>query len=242
MLKFSRLTASGDIAKAYVGEIKKLWYIHEDLLCERSEYFKRAFQSGFKEGQEKEIYLAELDAEAFGQFVDWVYGVPLRVTVPTIGHSDAPSATELDQGLLFCKIYAAAQYLCMENLQNDAMDMYFSYVRSTQNISSITWYVANVHVEYIYSNTNRPSPMHDFMARAVANAILKGSMTGHWDSVIEQCPAFAIEVLSNIPKIQRRGEQDVLELPRCTFHVHEYTAKCVETLTSQRRRQSVQGW
>jgi hypothetical protein len=240
MLNFSRLTTSGDIVKVYVGEIKKLWYIHEDILCERSEYFKKAFQGGFKEGQQKEIHLTELDPKAFGQFVDWVYGAPLQATVPTIGRGKSPSAAEFEQAFLFCKIYAAAQYLCMENLQNDAMDMYSSYIQSIEASFNINWYVASAHIEYIYNNTNRPSPMHDFMARLVAKAILRASMTGQWDSVMEQCPAIAIDVVLKIQKLQKRGENDAFDEPRCTFHVHEHTAKCnpdlsdVETGTSRR--------
>jgi len=68
------------------------------------------------------------------------------------------------------------------------------------------------------------------MARLVAKAILEASMTGQWDSVMEQCPAFAIDVVLKIQKLQKRGEQGeqgVFDLPRCTFHVHECTAKCV---------------
>lgn len=238
MLKYSRLTTFGNMVKVYVGEVKKLWYIHEDLLCERSEYFKKAFQGGFKEGYEKEIYLTELDPKAFGLFVDWVYGAPLQVTVPTRPrHSglprptsrprySEPSPAEFEQAFLFCKIYAAAQYLQMENLQNDAMDMYSSYIQSGQRIFNITSYIASAHVEYIYTNTNRPSPMHEFMAGLVAKAILKATVTGEWDSVMEHCPEFAIDVVLKIQKLQKQGEQVALTVPRCTFHVHEYTVKC----------------
>jgi hypothetical protein len=266
MLKYSRLTTSGNMVKVYVGEVKKLWYIHEDLLCERSEYFKKAFQGGFKEGYEKEIYLTELDPKAFGQFVDWVYGAPLQVTVPTGprrgGHPEPapwprrsktpksapghrygelpklryselpgprngePSAAEFEQAFLFCKIYAAAQYLQMENLQNDAMDMYSSYIQSGQRFFNTTSFIASAHVEYIYTNTNRPSPMHEFMAGLVAKAIVGATVTGEWDSVMEKCPEFAIDIVLKIQKLQTRGEKDGLTVPRCTFHVHEYTAKC----------------
>lgn len=255
------------MVKVYVGEVKKLWYIHEDLLCERSEYFKKAFQGGFKEGYEKEIYLTELDPKAFGQFVDWVYGAPLQVTVPArprhrplpapwqpstpsyggrplpphyggqpptprngeqppAPRYGEPSAAEFEQAFLFCKIYAAAQYLQMENLQNDAMDMYSSYIQFGQPFFNITSYIASAHVEYIYTNTNRPSPMHEFMAGLVAKAIVKATATDEWDSVMEQCPEFAIDVVRKIQKLHKRGGQDALTVPRCAFHVHEYTAKC----------------
>jgi hypothetical protein len=57
-----------------VGEEKKIWYIHEALLCARSDYFSQALQEGFKENQQKELYLEEIDADAFSLFVDWLYG------------------------------------------------------------------------------------------------------------------------------------------------------------------------
>jgi len=53
------------MVKVFVGPERKLFNLHEDLLCNRSEYFRSAFKGSFKEGSEKEIDLEEEDSEAF---------------------------------------------------------------------------------------------------------------------------------------------------------------------------------
>jgi hypothetical protein len=58
--------------KVFTGKEGKIWVLHEELFCERSEFFKKALKSGFKESQTKEIYLEDndlCDVETFGLFV-----------------------------------------------------------------------------------------------------------------------------------------------------------------------------
>ena len=64
------------------------------------------------------------------------------------------------------------------------------------------------------------------MFLVTAKAIVKTTVAGEWDSVMEHCPEFAIDVVLKIQKLQKQGEQAALTVPRCAFHVHEYTAKC----------------
>jgi hypothetical protein len=60
------------MAKIYVGE-EKMWYVHEAIICAKSDYFSKALQGGFKEAQQKEVYLEEVDTDVFSLFMDWVY-------------------------------------------------------------------------------------------------------------------------------------------------------------------------
>jgi len=62
------------MVKVFAGLKRKQWILHEDLRCDRSEFFKKAFRGGFQETSEKEIYLKDGNTLAFGYLVDWIYG------------------------------------------------------------------------------------------------------------------------------------------------------------------------
>ncbi len=196
------MIACGSIVKVYVGEEKQIWQLHEDLLCDRSEYFKRAFQGKFKEGHSKEIHLEEADPAAFGCFVDWVYGAPLELGMPAImtAAPSAPSATELERAFTLCQLYTMAQYLCIQHLQDDVVELYSSYIRTYNR------HCQGEHIEYIYTYGQHPSPLHHFVARAVAMEILSArDTTGRWDSAMEKCPTFAVDIVREIQEIQKLG-------------------------------------
>jgi len=70
---FSRYLTSNKTVKIYVGPGRKVWFLNEDLICDRVPFFKGAFKSGFKEGKSKAMELPGDSTEAFGYLVDWVY-------------------------------------------------------------------------------------------------------------------------------------------------------------------------
>jgi hypothetical protein len=49
---------------------EKVWFLNEALLCERCDYFKKAFRSGFAEARAGIMRMPEDDPEVFGDFVD----------------------------------------------------------------------------------------------------------------------------------------------------------------------------
>ena len=56
-----------------MGAQRKMWTLNEDLLCDRIEYFKIAFNGKFMEGTTKEIKQLEDDPIIFAKLIDWVY-------------------------------------------------------------------------------------------------------------------------------------------------------------------------
>lgn len=56
-----------------VGESEKPFYVHLDLLCDASEFFRAAFKGNFQESSEKTMRLPEDDESIFELFVDWLY-------------------------------------------------------------------------------------------------------------------------------------------------------------------------
>lgn len=59
--------------KLYVGSKRKEFVAHKKLLCDGSEYFRKAFTSGFKEGIEGVMYLPEDDLDVVALLVDFLY-------------------------------------------------------------------------------------------------------------------------------------------------------------------------
>ena len=70
----NRYFCGSNTVKIYVGPERKLWVLPEDLICEKVDYFRAAFKTGFKESIEKEIHMVEDDAAAFAHLIDWLFG------------------------------------------------------------------------------------------------------------------------------------------------------------------------
>ena len=61
------------MVKIYVGAEKVCWVIHEDLICNKSSYFRGAFRGGFIESANKSIHLEDEDPSIFKIVVEWLY-------------------------------------------------------------------------------------------------------------------------------------------------------------------------
>lgn len=69
------------VVEVVVGPSQTIWRLHENLLSATSDFFRAAFNSGFKESLEDRLLLPEDDPHAFELFVRWIYARALqRVT------------------------------------------------------------------------------------------------------------------------------------------------------------------
>ena len=78
-----------EVVSIYVGEERKRFVVHKDLLTSQSEYFDKALNGNFKEAEENAIYFKEDDPVVVGYFVTWLY----RGVIPEAlgGSSNGPS-------------------------------------------------------------------------------------------------------------------------------------------------------
>jgi hypothetical protein len=60
------------MVRIYVGPKRDLWVLPEEALCDRVQFFKSAFQSGFRESSEKVLELPEDDPIAFEFVFDYI--------------------------------------------------------------------------------------------------------------------------------------------------------------------------
>lgn len=92
------------MVKIYVGAERKLWILPEALLCNHVEFFKSAFQSGFRESQDKVLELPEDDPMAFQLVLNDILGYRDQEDSDIeIEHLDGYAIQ-----LVYCKAYVLA--------------------------------------------------------------------------------------------------------------------------------------
>lgn len=114
-----------------VGPSEVQWRIHENLLSGISDFFRSAFNSGFKESLEDRLTMPEDDPHAFELFIRWLY---IRTLTPTAVSSStlaanvmlgkdftASSSTACIQDYL--RLYVLASKVLVEELENACVDM-----------------------------------------------------------------------------------------------------------------------
>ncbi|KAH8791252.1 hypothetical protein F5882DRAFT_460374 [Hyaloscypha sp. PMI_1271] len=126
---------SNETVKIYVGPKRKLWFLNEELLCDRVPFFKSAFKSGWKEGESKVMKLPDDDPETFGHLVGWVYTKALNCKFcasPPPGHR-VGSHVDAGHELQWLKLWVLADRMNLTKLGDDALDVHL-YCISKHNL------------------------------------------------------------------------------------------------------------
>jgi hypothetical protein len=220
------MTSSTSMAKILVRKEKMMWYVHEAIICAKSEYFRKALQGGFK-GQQKEVHLGNEDPDAFSLFVDWVYGNDRfhQYTKPTQDiRTRAIRSDVVKEAFLYVRLYHLANYLGVETLENLTMDIIVSYfyyhehrMRPQPDI-----------VEYVYEYCPSDSLLQTFLIIATAHDVL---YSGPSAMVRIRRPSFCVQssvwtcwIVSTTltgPESHIPGNESY-----CSWHTHKRTKKC----------------
>lgn len=127
----------------YIGPERKKFHLHEDLLCDRSAFFEKAFKGSFKEGTAKTMHLPDKHVALFELFVRWLYGATLCTpTTENVSH--------------YVELYILGETFCIESLKNHSMDL----IRLGYRIRNWRW--GPDIISMIYDNTSANSPLRDF--------------------------------------------------------------------------------
>jgi hypothetical protein len=111
---------SAAMVKISVGPQRESWLIHEDVICERVQFFKKAFMGGFMEAGKKEIFLEDDDPQVFGHFIDWLYGKSLHCQLDHSNPSDV-TFNHIEQWL---RLYIFADKISLVELAKEALEQY----------------------------------------------------------------------------------------------------------------------
>jgi hypothetical protein len=168
------------MVKIFVGPKRKEWVIHEDLICDRSDYFKAVFKDGFKETDEKEIHLDD-DPAAFALFVDWIYGAELRSN-----NAQSEWSHVQDLGAL----WVFADKIRLPEVKNEVCLLYDVYLKRR--------FVDVEEVRSIYRNTLEASGLRRSVARSTVDFYLnvanKDRELEHFLKIIGSNATFGLDV------------------------------------------------
>lgn len=208
------------MVKVFVGPKRKLWHLNEDLLCDRSPYFKAAFKGGFAEATAKESYLEDADPEAFGLLVDWVYGRTLHPVRETLW----PALT--NQLLLLLKLYNIADFLGIEVLMNLSLDLYSCSLKHDYPLPGVS------HLLYASNHLAATSQARKLVIYSIALHLTTYDKSSPYLTALENNAEIAPDVIKAMRYyIFCPPEKKIFPdcEPACNYHVHRLTEKCKET-------------
>ena len=129
-----------------VGNDKKQFVIHKDLLTFYSDYFRGAFNSSFKEGAEGKLSLLDVDVEVFDIFHKFLYTGCLAD-----GEGHKISSRKLIRLWLF------GDQFMIPCFQNSVVDAILKRMDVALVIPDITC------IKLVWENTLRSAPLRKFM-------------------------------------------------------------------------------
>ena len=207
-----------DTVDIFVGPKRKIFRVHEALLCDRSDYFKATFQGPFTEATAKELYLPEDNDASFQIFVNWLYGGDQHVGPP-----QTDDELEAVFGLL-----ALAEKVLVEHLRNLATDVIRAYYRDTKAR------VLARDVGFVFENTTAHLLQRSLTVvaamqtlKACANKTLPADFKELVLKGGEVAAAYTKYLLYSMEYGKGTRVEHMLDKERsCAFHVHQGTEVC----------------
>lgn len=193
-----------------VGPSQTVWRLHENLLSGTSDFFRAAFNSGFKESLEDRLLLPEDDPQAFELFVRWLYaralqgltGAPeMNAELQLFGSSTSStsSSSRRDPGFLFSTSVTTPIPSTASppiNIQ-DCLRLYALatklLVEDLENICvdvAARYYKVGTRrpeirdVQYIYENTPEGSGMRRLLKERLALVLFRGRQSNNKDKPV----------------------------------------------------------
>jgi hypothetical protein len=224
-------TLGTDTVTIYVGPKRKKFLVHKKLICDRSEYFSKAFKGGFQETEKGVMYLPEDDIEAFDSFVNFIY----RNTLPKfVKDEDPPTEDAIDEygcEKLAPLFYLAEKY-CMNELANKVMDAIQDHGLKYEVMPG------EADMRTFYENTRHKSKLRLYGTLCVLYETLlqDGDYTEEYVRLANTFPDFAAdyfmlhrkhrELLSIGNVADPRIRNDEEGFGKCYFHTHGKGEKC----------------
>jgi hypothetical protein len=212
---------SGPMIDIYVGEAKRHWALHRNLLCHHSEQLETEIEGdGSRHPRKDTLELPEHDPAGFELLVKWLYQGKLDDV------SDMADAMQKYDYAVSChKLYLLCDRLDMPQLKNVAMDQYRKGLNQAELVPDPN------EINDIYRQSPPGSPFRKLMARVAARQIMDPASQRNIESY-RQCfdknPEFAIDLVKAI----RHGTggmlfEDPTEVGNpCKYHDHEDGPNC----------------
>ncbi|CAL3961981.1 hypothetical protein PZA11_000724 [Diplocarpon coronariae] len=213
-----------ELVVVHVGKELKTFTIHKTLICAKSDYFKKAFTSGFIESKGI-LYLPEDSPDVFVLFVEWLYRDTVR---------DCISPWEF---FSLHNFYIFAEKICEQHLANLIIDA----IRGTLHSYTPTFVPALTG--YIYARTAEKSPLRKLSLQhfvwsswaldddtSSRNHIPGRKSLERFYSILARDEDLFVDFFGAINRSQRKGTRDSVEDPSrvagCAYHTHTTDEHC----------------
>jgi hypothetical protein len=212
---------SGPMIDIYVGEAKRHWSIHRNLLCHHSERLETELEGDGKGSKRKDtLELVDYDPVGFELLVKWLYQGKLDDV------SDLVDANQKYDYAVSChKLYLLCDRLDMPQLKNIAMDQYRKGLHQAELVPDAD------EIDDIYRKSPAGSPFRKLMTRVAARQIMDPGSERDIETYrqcFDQNPDFAIDLVKAI-RHESGGMlfDDPTELKNpCEYHDHEDGPNC----------------
>ncbi|KAF2713199.1 hypothetical protein K504DRAFT_449932 [Pleomassaria siparia CBS 279.74] len=210
---------SGAMITVYVGEAKRPFHIHKNLLCHHSDLLEAELQS---DGEKKvdTLELPDSDPAGFELFVKWLYTGRLDDVSDMISpHQKYDYATNCHRLYLLCDRFD------MPQLKNVAMDQYRKGLNEAELVPDAE------EINDIYRKSPAGSPFRTLMTQIAARQIMDPESArdvGTYRACFEANPDFALDLVSAI-KLGTGGMlfDDPTDVGNeCDYHDHEAGPNC----------------
>ncbi|KAL9010955.1 MAG: hypothetical protein Q9173_004158, partial [Seirophora scorigena] len=172
----------------YVGQSRRHWCLHRDLLCYHTSYFQGS--NGSNDNQKPgKIELLDEDPQAFELLVKWLYQGRLDDV------SDMPMDKKWDYADVCQKLYILCERINMPQLKDVAIDQF----RKGCNEAGLV--PGPEEIKPIYATTPPHSPIRKLVSRIAARQIMdpdSSSDAGSYRLCFESSADFAIDVVAAI--------------------------------------------
>lgn len=210
--------------KFEVGVTQTTFFVHLNLLCSASPYFKAAFTNGFLEAQQKSMKIPEDDPDTFEILVRWVY--TKKLDLPNPGTDEAHD----ERYLQLCKLYVLTDKYRMMGMKNYIIDRIFMMLpKQPPRQSPISkpsfkplLKPPSAHVMlYIYKNTTNDCTLRKLLVAWFVSIIkcLRLSPQDRAHNFLCTLPEFSADlVIAMTNKISRSTEKDPMKGDSSAFH------------------------
>ncbi|KAL8866307.1 MAG: hypothetical protein Q9174_006381 [Haloplaca sp. 1 TL-2023] len=208
---------SGPIMDVYVGQNRRHWCLHRDLLCYHSPFFHKKCP-GKDKHYDDSVELLDEDPKAFELLVKWLYQGKIEDV------SDMPIDKKWDYADACQKLYIMCGKINMPQLKNLAIDQFRKGCYEAGLVPGPE------EIKPIYDTTPQRSPIRKLISQIAARQIMdpeSQSDAGTYRMCFESSADFAIDVVNAI----RQGTgtklfHDPTEEVGCFYHEHGTGQMC----------------
>jgi hypothetical protein len=200
--------------------------VHENLLSEASDFFRKALNGNFKEASDGVMELPEDDPNAFELFVRWLYGKALAPASTILTAPDGKKVTIQD----YLRLYVLASKLMMEDLENTTCDIAHEFYNNLDGLPDLR------DVQYIYEHTLPDAGLRRLLQVHLALGLFKAKLPQplpeEWREVLDATAGLGYEIIDTINSwkwvMGEKGVPTRVIRTQCCFHRHEKGLPCEE--------------